>query len=168
MPFLRARGAPAREPAAPDSWPPDNSNRSWSLIAGVLYDTAPRSRKFGELITDVAEERLERGQMAKATFVGANPRNNLRLEETYAAVEQRVPTAGGAGWRRVRDDSDWALTFHWRRTSRIQGTSEVDVAWEIEDDTPTGEYRLRYHGDSKSLRGRITGFEGTSGTFRVE
>lgn len=164
VPFLRAQGAPARAQAAAENLPPDNSNRSWSLIAGVVYDTAPRGRAFGDVVADVGGGRVARGQTAKATFVGANPRNNLRLEETYAAVEQR---RAGGGWERVRDDSDWALTFHWRRTSRLLGTSEVEVAWEVEEGTPTGEYRLRYYGDAKSMRGRIAAFEGASGTFRV-
>ncbi|KAF4591803.1 neutral/alkaline nonlysosomal ceramidase [Ophiocordyceps camponoti-floridani] len=179
----------------PQPEPPDNSNRSWSLIAGVVYDRAGRNRRFGDVTVDVKRKHFRAGDVVSATFVGANPRNNLRLEQTYAAVERRQsspalqtrwrvalssgghqallssPPGGGGGtswWRTVRDDSDWALTFHWRRKSALLGTSEVRIEWEVEDDVPAGEYRLRYYGDYKSLGGRIEGFEGTSGTFYVE
>ncbi|RCI08432.1 hypothetical protein L249_8849 [Ophiocordyceps polyrhachis-furcata BCC 54312] len=212
--YLRSSSADNNPPPdgrfPPDgSWPapPDNSNRSWSLIPGVVYDRPARWRDFGQVTSDVGGMRFGRGDVVEAIFVGANPRNNLRLEQTYAAVERRglpvslsssrppssssfsewkltlssggqqhqqqVPLSSSAGgeeesWHQVRDDSDWALTFHWRRTSAILGTSEVRIAWEVEEETPTGEYRLRYYGDYKSVRGRISEFEGTSGTFYVE
>ena len=47
------------------------------------------------------------------------------------------------------------------------GTSEVTLEWEIEQSAETGTYRFRYFGDSKSLTGHITAFEGTSGVFNV-
>lgn len=100
-----------------------------------------------------------------ATFVGANPRNDLRLENTYAAVEFRDSPWGT--WKRVRDDSDWGLIFHWKRTSELLGTSEVKIVWEIEDWTPTGVYRLRYYGNSKAVGGQISAFDGASQEFRI-
>ena len=147
--------------------PPDNSNRSFSFIPGVLYDRTPGDYAFGDVLSDVevGKERYARSETAQAVFVGANPRNNLRLEDTYAAVEYRSSLDGE--WKRVRDDSDWDLTFHWRRTSNLRGTSEVTIAWKIEPWAPTGEYRLRYYGDFKSISGRITAFNGASRTFTV-
>ncbi|KJZ78215.1 hypothetical protein HIM_02253 [Hirsutella minnesotensis 3608] len=166
IPYLKTHEAPARGPEASKVLPPDNSDRSWSFIFGVLFDRPGRGCSFGQVLSDVNKAQLRQGERVKATFVGANPRNNLRLEQTYAAVEQRIIGAPDE-WKQVRDDSDWGLTFHWRRTSRLMGTSEVDVEWEIEDETPPGEYRLRYFGDFKSLQGHITSFEGVSKTFRV-
>ncbi|KAK4918125.1 hypothetical protein LTR66_016896 [Elasticomyces elasticus] len=128
--------------------PPINVNKSLSFINGVVVDNA--------------------GDVASATFVGANPRNNLRLEQTFAAVEVYDTTAGS--WQQVRDDKDWHLVYHWVRKSTILGTSEVKIDWEIEDfmgAAPTELYRIRYYGDSKSLGGSITAFEGVSGTFYV-
>lgn len=145
--------------------PPDNSNRSLSFIPGVAFDGKPWFQGFGHVKADVAKPLLGRGDKARATFVGANPRNNLRLEQTYAGVEFRDGPRGQ--WQLVRDDSDWGLIFHWRRTSEVLGTSEVEIVWEIEDWVEPGEYRLRYFGDAKSIGGRITTFEGTSRTFRV-
>lgn len=133
-----------------------------SFIPGVIRDGS-LFRGFGDVLQDVQAE-YSRGDVAKATFVAANPRNNLRLERTYAAVERRKEDGS---WEHVRDDSDWNLVFTWRRTSEALGTSEAGVAWEIEDWAEKGVYRLRYFGDAKSLAGKITGFEGISSEFGV-
>ncbi|UNI20703.1 Ceramidase [Purpureocillium takamizusanense] len=164
---LRSRNAPTRNSAASLVLPPDNSNRSFSFIPGVLYDRTPRGLAFGDVVSDVNVSRLRftHSETAQAVFVGANPRNNLRLEDTYAAVEYRSSPRNN--WKRVRDDSDWDLTFHWRRTSNLRGTSEVTIAWRIEPWAPPGDYRLRYYGDFKSITGRITSFDGASRAFRV-
>lgn len=153
-----------RRKAAPP--PPDNSQRSFSFIAGVVYDRTGRGREFGDVSVDVPKHAFKRGEAAEASFVAANPRNNLRLEQTFAAVEHRLP--GEEDWRMVRDDSDWGLLFRWKRTSAIWGTSEVTITWEIEDWSPPGEYRLRYYGDAKSMSGKITAFEGISKVFMIE
>jgi len=105
------------------------------------------------------------GSKAKATFVGANPRNDLRIGSTYASVE--MLDSKGA-WVQVRDDYDWSLVFEWRRTNSVLGTSEVDVTWEIENDAQGGLYRIRHFGASKTpVSGDIVEFEGMSGEFRV-
>ena len=92
-----------------------------------------------------------RGNTASAKFVGANPRNNLRLEGTFAAVEH----LSQGSWKRVRDDSDWDLIYRWKRTSTILGTSEVELSWEVgeDDGVEGGLYRFRYFGDRKPLEG---------------
>ncbi|TQV92029.1 neutral/alkaline nonlysosomal ceramidase [Cordyceps javanica] len=144
--------------------PPDNSRRAMSFIPGVVYDRA-WGGPYGSVSEDVSRDRFGRGETVRARFVGANPRNNLRLEQTYAAVERRA--AGQQGWTVVRDDSDWALAFRWKRLSGIRGTSEVTLEWEVEDWAQEGEYRLRYFGDAKAFGGRITAFDGASSSFWV-
>lgn len=169
--YLKATDGHTKIPHEPGPLPPDNSNRSYSFISGVVWDSRPWFRQFGDVKSQLAKTRYTAGDRVSVTFVGANPRNNLRLEQTFAAVEHRAPGGGGGGggeWATVRDDSDWGLIFHWRRTSEILGTSEVDIVWEIEDGTAPGEYRLRYYGDSKSMGSRITAFEGVSAVFSVE
>lgn len=146
--------------------PPDNSERSFSFNTGVVYDRTQGGEAFGDVISDVSEGEYARGQNVSATFVGANPRNDLRLERTFAAVEYR--REDGQGWKVVRDDSDWGLIYRWKRTSALWGLSEVTIEWVIEDWAAAGEYRLRYFGDAKSLWGNIHGFEGTSKGFRVD
>jgi len=166
--FLPCLGANGGKPPRHEGglYPQNNANRSLSFVPGVIRDGTPFFKSFGDVLTDV-EPFYRRAEHVKTTFVGANPRNNLRPEDTYAAVEQLDTQAGSDVWRRVRDDSDWSLVFQWRRTSEVMGTSEVDVEWETEDWAEPGVYRLRYFGDAKSLDGTITPFEGVSTPFTV-
>ena len=150
----------------PPAYPPINTNASLSFITPVLADLpGGLFRSFGDVLADVRAA-YERGEVVSATFVGANPRNDLRLESTYAAVERL--DAGTGLWGVVRTDEDWDLVFRWRRTSTVLATSEVVVEWEIGEEVEGGEYRLRYFGAAKSaLGGEVTGFEGVSGGFEV-
>lgn len=168
--FLPYLAADAGAPPSHDEkglFPPDNSNRSLSFIPAVVRDGTPLFKEFGDVLVDV-ERVYRRGQEVRAVFVGANPRNNLRLEGTFAAVERLALIDGkGEAWERVRDDEDWSLVFHWRRTSEILGTSEVEIVWETEEWADAGVYRIRYYGDAKSLGGKITAFEGVSSAFTL-
>ncbi len=147
----------------PGPSPPDNVNTSYSFITGVVYDAAPPFKHFGDVVTDV-KPAYAVGDVISATFVGANPRNNLRLEGTFAAIEQLDPESGT--WAQVRDDSDWALIYNWKRVSEILGTSDVTMVWETEAWAQPGQYRIKYYGDWKNgFGGKITAFEGTSGVF---
>merc|ERR1711939_203961 len=137
-------------------------NRSLSFITGVVFDDTPIFKHFGDVKTDTRPA-YSIGDIVSVTFVGANPRNSLRLEETYAAIELfDTPTSR---WVRVRDDSDWALIFNWKRTSGVLGTSEVEIVWETEEWAVPGRYRVKYYGDSKAVGGKIMAFEGVSGEF---
>ena len=150
------------QPPPPGPSPPDNRDKSISLITGVVYDRTPYFKTFGAVKIDVRPA-YTIGDVVSATFVGANPRNSLRLEETYAAIEKLVPEP--IRWERVRDDSDWALVFSWKRTSKILGTSEVQIVWETEEWAEAGRYRIRYFGDAKAFGGTVTAFEGMSAEF---
>ncbi|KAI7371961.1 Neutral/alkaline nonlysosomal ceramidase [Hortaea werneckii] len=108
--------------------PPVQMNNSWSFIAPVIVDRAPLFKSFGAVKQDVAA-RYKPGDTISATFVGANPRNNLRLDETFAAVE-KFDYERTLAWHEVRRDVDWSLVFEWRRTSEVVGTSEVQISWE--------------------------------------
>lgn len=177
LPFLDAQ-ASSPPPHPKESFPPDNTNRSLSFITGVVRDGTPWGQDFGQVKQDVSTY-YRVGNHITATFVGANPRNNLRLESTYAAVEklslsgkEDADVGTKESWVTVRDDSDWSLLFQWKRTSDVLATSEVQITWETDREDPNelekgGVYRLRYFGDHKSLGGTITAFEGTSGTFTL-
>jgi neutral ceramidase len=148
-------------------------------------------RSFGDVLEDVHPV-YWRDEIARVKFVGANPRNDLRLEGTFAAVEKQVGTEytrleesddidgkgelrvrnGGTRsdegtWERVLDDEDWELIYEWKRISTVWGTSEVVISWEIPNDVESGRYRIRYFGDAKSLGGEISSFEGVSGVFTI-
>ena len=163
LPYLCSDAPYLAETSEPS--PPINTNKSLSFIQGVLFDRAPFFKRFGDVISDV-DYTYRPGNEARVIFVGANPRNDLRLERTHASVERR--DRSGA-WLSVRDDSDWSLIFEWRRVNSMLGTSEVTLTWEIEPDIEIGHiYRFKYFGASKQpMTGRIIPFEGVSGAFRV-
>lgn len=144
--------------------PPDNRKNSLSFISGVVFDAAPVGKEFGDVLAQPSTS-YARGAVVNATFVAANPRNNLRLEGTYVAVEQLQ----GQEWVQIRDDWDWFLSLTWVRDSTALGTSHVVVSWETAGETnlSAGTYRLHYWGDSKPLVGSIIGFEGISGNFML-
>lgn len=148
-------------PAGPS--PPDNRNRSISLIRGVIYDGRPFGTTFGALKTDV-HPTYPAGALVRAVFHAANPRNNLRLEGTFTSIER----LDGSLWTQIRTDRDWDVVFEWRRVNSLTGTSEVAITWDTGSSTPRpGRYRVRYFGDAKSVGGAVTSFEGTSGEFRI-
>lgn len=155
--------------------PPVNTNHSLSFVTGVIYDGAPIGSSYGDILSDIQGSSYRPGDTVNATFVGANPRNNLRQESTFASVEWNKPGSDDE-WEVVRDDRDWNLLFLWERTNTVLGHSEVTIQWTIEDtyysvDNPIalrdGSYRLHYYGDSRELGGEISSFEGISDIFTV-
>ncbi|CZR64169.1 probable neutral ceramidase precursor [Phialocephala subalpina] len=147
-------------PAGPS--PPDNSDSSLSFITGVVYDGTDIGKSFGQVLSQ-PNASYPIGSVVNATFVGANPRNNLRLEGTFTEVQQLV----NGVWTAVRDDKDWFLSYSWYRDNGLTGTSHVVVSWETETYAETGTYRIVYYGDHKDLIGTITAFNGTSGNFTL-
>lgn len=147
--------------------PPIHINKSLSFINGVVYDRSGFFRSFGDVLKDVEKDGVYRPDtVVQASFVGANPRNNLRLEQTFASVSRLELDSGT--WQTERTDADWDLVFTWKRTSEVGGTSEVTISWEIPEDAAGGTYRLEYYGDSKAVgSGKITSFSGVSGNFRI-
>ncbi|TGZ76744.1 Neutral/alkaline nonlysosomal ceramidase [Ascodesmis nigricans] len=160
-PYLGATIPTDTIPLGPN--PPINTNNSLAFNTGVVMDNPPLGKKFGAVLTN-ANASYQKGQTVSVRFVGANPRNNIRLEGTFAAVEKNE----GGSWKRVRDDTDWDLVYRWKRTEGLTGQSEVTVEWKIEQSTPAGQYRVVYYGDWKAaFTGKITAFEGVSATFTV-
>lgn len=162
LPYL-APGSQSSPPPGPS--PPDNSGDSLSFIPGVVLDAAPIGQSFGQC-TAQPDASYAPGDVVNATFVGANPRNNLRLEGTFAAVEQLG--ADGETWTQVMSDEDWHLVYTWTRTNVVLGYSQVVISWETQAGSDAaGTYRIRYYGDAKSLLGDIMAFEGVSNTFTL-
>ncbi|TVY33573.1 Neutral ceramidase [Lachnellula occidentalis] len=146
----------------PGPSPPDNRANSLDLIAGVVYDSPALGSSFGD-VTVQPNASYTIGSVVNATFVGANPRNNLRLEGTFAAVEKLE----NGNWTTVRDDGDWFLVYTWTRDNGLTGTSHVVISWETESYAAPGTYRIRYNGDSKNVLGTISAFTGVSGNFTL-
>ena len=163
LPYIFNPTLPSPLPLPPSGVsPPINTNRSLSFINGVAYDSAGFGRQFGQTVKDVRTVKdgayYTHGDVVVVRFIGANPRNNLRLEDTYVAVEQLRESSVEAGhegskegdddimlWTRVRDDADWDLVFEWFRTSTLLGTSEVEARWEIgsREDRDSGQVLRR-------------------------
>lgn len=154
-------------PLTPGPTPPDNRKKSLNFNGPVVYDTPGIGKKFGAVIMQPQGSYAAAGgnTIARVVFVGANPRNNFRLEGTFAAVQKQEGSAP-SGWRTVKDDSNWDLVYEWRRLDTVLGTSQVTLSWEVPADTPAGTYRFLYNGDSKGVGG-IKSFSGTSASFTV-
>lgn len=143
--------------------PPNNVNNSLSFITGVVYDNPPIFKSFGAVTTQ-PQSSYTRGDVVTSVFIGANPRNNLRLEQTFAAVEK----LNGATWMQVRSDADWSLVYTWTRDDGLLGTSHVTIDWETETSADPGTYRIHYYGDHKNpIGGSISPFEGVSQSFML-
>ena len=143
--------------------PPDNRDVALSFITPVVADNPPLGKSFGSVLTQPLVS-YSLGSAVNVTFQGADPRNNLRLEGTFAAIEQDV----NGNWTQVRDDTDFFLVYTWRRTNTVLGYSEVDITWETYGNAVAGTYRAMYYGDSKSLlTGKVSAFVGTSKSFTL-
>lgn len=174
LPYLGSASDIAKLPDIPAGpSPPINTNRSLSFIAGVVYDQVPIGKSFGDVISNPSRGPYKPGDTVSTTFVGANPRNNLRQESTFAAIERKTESGE---WEVVRDDRDWNLVFNWERTNLVLGYSEVTIQWQIEDEyygvgdphpVQSGTYRMHYYGDSRNALGKISSFEGIGGSFTV-
>ncbi|OCH91072.1 Neutral/alkaline nonlysosomal ceramidase [Obba rivulosa] len=147
-----------------DAPPPELTSEAISLQTAVIFDSPGLGQKFGGVLADVdTVSPYSAGDTVVAQFVGANPRNNLRLEGTFLTVDQLV----NGEWLAVRSDSHPSTVYQWTRTDTIIGTSTVNISWTIEDETAAGTYRLSYFGDAKPLIGSITSFIGHSSNFTV-
>ncbi|KAF4987540.1 hypothetical protein FGRMN_10292 [Fusarium graminum] len=165
--YLLQEDGAKKPPTGPPA--PDNRKNSLALVTGVVYDNPKIGTKFGDTVKDVSKTKFNVGDTINATFVGANPRNNLRLEATYAAVERKTDSK----WVQVRTDDDWDLLFEWKRLDGLLGSSEVSITWETgwQDarEVSAGTYRLSYHGDSKApVTGKISEFVGRSSEFSLD
>lgn len=139
---------------------PDHSDKQLSLQPGVVLDTPQFGKRFGDVLSQ-PEPSYGPGKLVTAVFTGAHPNNDLHQQATYLEVQRW----DGGTWRRIADDGDWSTKFHWARDG--VAASKVTISWDIPADAIAGTYRIRYHGDAKSLGGRITPFTGTTRTFSV-
>ncbi|TFY54669.1 hypothetical protein EVJ58_g8721 [Rhodofomes roseus] len=155
-----APGVAEKPPSDPA--PIDLTSKVISLQLPVVQDTAPLGKNFGDVLVDVeTNSPYHAGDTVVAQFVGANPRNNLRLEQTFLTVDRWLDEQ----WVPVRSDSHPSTTYYWERTNVPFGISTVNLTWTIEPDTPAGTYRITYYGDAKHILGPITPFIGRSSDF---
>ncbi|ORX82000.1 Neutral/alkaline nonlysosomal ceramidase [Basidiobolus meristosporus CBS 931.73] len=140
--------------------PPDLTPGAINLQTGVVLDTAPIGKKFGNVLKD-ANDSYKPGNTVSVTFVGGHPKNKITLEDTFLTVEMQ----SSDGWKTVKNDGDWSTKFQWAR----QGVSEslVTIEWQIEPDTKPGSYRIGYFGANKAF-GKITPHSGYTKEFKIQ
>ncbi|OKJ49515.1 alkaline ceramidase [Streptomyces sp. CB02009] len=146
-------------PMGPPS--PDLSGEVLSMQLGVVVDVPQFFTSFGDILVRPRES-YRAGERVEVVFAGAHPSNDLRRGRTYLEVQRREATGT---WRTVADDGDWATRFHWEREGLA--ASRVTITWDIWRGIAPGLYRIVYHGDSKSVTGTVTPFDGTSPAFSV-
>ncbi|WAL63384.1 neutral/alkaline ceramidase [Amycolatopsis cynarae] len=140
--------------------PRDLSQDQLNFQPGVVMDSAPLLKKFGDVLTE-AKASYQRGEQVLVEFVTGHPKNDLHRNGTFLEIQRLVDGT----WVRHADDGDWDTKFHWTRT--VLAESKATITWDIPPATPVGKYRVVHHGDWKSLAGTITPFTGTSRAFVV-
>ncbi|KAI1390021.1 Neutral/alkaline nonlysosomal ceramidase [Hypoxylon trugodes] len=134
IPYLDS-SASNRPPRGPE--PPDNSNRSLSFIPQVIHDLPPIFKKFGQVKQDV-EDKYQIGAKVAAKFVGANPRNNLRQERSYAVIEKLIitlPVHSGTSGSEASGDAYTDLIRKGRTPPRNQAGDEGNTWKVVRDDS---------------------------------
>ncbi|XP_015280090.1 PREDICTED: neutral ceramidase [Gekko japonicus] len=129
-----------------------------------VIDARPLGRKYGDVLQDV-EPIYRVGEVARAHFVGANPRNSVEnvSKFTFLTVEKYDNTS--ANWETQYNDASWDTRFLWEKDD--WGKSTAIVEWHIPNNTEPGTYRLRYFGHHQEFLRPIQAFSGISSVFDV-
>jgi len=161
-----ARAMKAGTAVAPGPLPRDLRNDQIDLQPGVVVDSPPLFKSFGDVDHDAASS-YTRGQTAEVVFWSAHPKNDLRTQDTFLTVERK--NADGT-WQAVADDGDVATRYTWSRVDCLPtlACSHATIDWTIPSDAAPGTYRVRHFGNSKALDGTISAFTGTSRQFKVQ
>jgi len=144
--------------------PPTYLSKQISLAPGVIYDSVAHGKKFGDVTIQPPSTAVV-GDVVSVVFCSSNPRNNLRTEDTFLAVQ--MLSSDGLSWVDIATDGNWETKFEWNRPKEFEGESFATIVWELPLDTMPGTYRIQHYNSHKSLLGKITEFSGTSNTFKV-
>ena len=137
----------------PGPSPRDLSDNQRTFQTGVVLDLG----RFGKVLEDAKKAYLP-GTKVKVELRGAHPKNNLRIQDSFLRIEKKV----GSNWKTIFTDRDPCTKYHWSR--RFPASSRIKIVWDIPDDTPPGNYRIRHDGDYK--KGKKS-YHGVSRIFRV-
>ncbi len=100
----------------------------WTLLPPVIVDTTPSGKSFGDIAVDV-QPNYTLGDVVQCQFWGANPRNNLRTNDTFLSIE--MLSADGNSWEVVALDGHWETKMIWKR----EGVAEslITIEWDTAD-----------------------------------
>ncbi|XP_019871474.2 neutral ceramidase isoform X2 [Aethina tumida] len=147
----------------PGPTPPDFSNRVWTLIKPVVFDSAGWFGTFGDCIKQPPAT-ANIGDVVSVKFTAGHPRNDVMQEKTFLTVEKYE----GDSWKVVATDASWETRFYWTRTNVLFGFSEVEVQWTIKENVEPGTYRIRHFGNYKYIFGGVYPYEGQTKKFTVK
>ncbi|XP_029465651.1 putative neutral ceramidase C [Rhinatrema bivittatum] len=140
-----------------------NQSQLIVLLLKNPVDKSPENMTFGDVLHNV-QPLYRLGNVAKITFVSANPRNSVEKmdEHTFLTVEKFENVSGT--WKVVHKDASWETRFIW--TKGAQGQSNATVEWHISQVTKPGSYRIRHLGHYRTLL-KVIPYEGLSSVFEV-
>jgi neutral ceramidase len=145
-----------------DKQPRDRSNDIRFDRPGVFTDSKYFWEKFGQVLTD-AQSNYNKGQVAKVSFRGGHPKNNLKSQGSFLTIQRWQ----GGGWVDYLKDSDWNTEYRWKRDGLDR--SIVDISWRIPSNQQQGYYRIKHDGHWKhGFTRRISSYSGTSKFFYVD
>lgn len=141
--------------------PADQSHRAKDLSLGVIFDSTPFGKSFGDMTTD-AQARYRYGDTVSVSFVGAHPKNDLKTDDSYLTVEKLE----NGVFRPIYFDSDPNTMLRWQRVGLAK--SAITITWHTTNDDEQGVYRICHAGASKAfLSGKITSYSGCTSLFRL-
>jgi len=144
------------KPYPPGPNPPNIWDNTFNFLPGVLFDIGD----FGT-VQQQPKSSYKIGETVTVVFIGANPRNNFRTQDSFLTVEKLV----NGKWEVILTDGDWDTKFQWD-SYEVFG-SYITVQWTIDASTEPGTYIIRHFGDSKDIYGTITPYQGASNQFQV-
>lgn len=149
----------ARTPVPRGPAPRDVSGMQPTLSTAPGPDATPPGRGFGEVL--VQPTSCARGERVEAEFVSAHPKHNPRRNGTFLEVQRRT----GGGWRRVANEGEWAVRFHWSKRGAAESIARF--TWDVPADAAPGTYRMVHFADALGADGVLRPFTGTTAEFDV-
>ncbi|XP_053390202.1 uncharacterized protein LOC123563648 [Mercenaria mercenaria] len=141
--------------------PPDLMLKQISFLPPVVFDEAGIGNNFAD-VSQPPNKQYKAGERVTVKFVGANPRNNRRLESTFLTVEFQEQSGADTV---VYTDANWETQFHWDRHGLAEST--VTIIWDIPADQKPGMYKITYNCDHKSIFGGVSSVTGSTEWFQV-
>nr|CCA23651.1 alkaline ceramidase putative [Albugo laibachii Nc14] len=137
------------------------------LESGVIFDSVPWGKQFGDLHRDVYTK-YDIGSTVEVSFYGGHPKVRYDEIKSFCDVERLGQSSRESQtqiW--LRDDS-WDVRMHWSRMGL--SFNKVTCSWYIRNGSRTsipGVYRIKHHGFAKRWKGDFEAYDGNSSTFVV-
>jgi len=156
----------------PGTLPDDWSDKLVDTGPEIKTDYLPQNATYyGQVLKDTQSSYVV-GDVAVATFAGANPLNDLRTQGTFAEV-QRCLDDDCSKWNTVAVDGDWEtrISIHKESVGLLEPSRIWGISWYIPSTVTPGQYRIVHHGTSckDPLIGKpkFTKYTGNSSVFSV-